>query len=566
MLSGLMKRAIVRLGLAVMIPGIVFAQVSSTTPIPFDPNLHIHLQNRIAYGPTPVDTRSIASNAAKWVGDNLNASYADPARLTNLLALMDLPTYNDQLHPNNDIETVAQLQVAYALYSRNQLQQQMTNFWDNHFNTEYNKLRMYFRKHFFDDNNTLGAQLAAYFEWLENRDFRTQALGSFQDLLETSAYGPAMMVYLDTISSQNVNPNENYARELLELHTVGVVGHSQLDVTEASALFTGLTIKPVPPADYGNPLASEVTSAQALAVGDVNFSGQVDIDDQVQVLADWGTNNPDSDINGDGTVDQADLDILLANWGLITYVYGPYYDETDYTSGTKTIFTGSDQIILGDNSTGTRAQKFQEIQDFLAHLAGLERTASYVCAKLIVKFVSPQDPDDLASWPTALITLHGRAVGAWRTNNGDIGKVLESIFDQKEFINNHRYKKTETPFESAVSAIRALETGNTANMGSVDLVSELEYIRESIEEKSFHPFFEIRPPTGFDEENPPGSGNLLARMKLNERTYTGTDSLGFDWSAIITPPATSPDVTYLVQKMLPLMYGPRGIPPPDCDH
>ena len=70
---------------------------------------------------------------------------------------------------------------------------------------------------------------------------RKNALGSFADLLKASARHPAMLTYLDNRSSTKVAPNENYGRELLELHTVGLI-YTESDVKNAARLLTGLTV------------------------------------------------------------------------------------------------------------------------------------------------------------------------------------------------------------------------------------------------------------------------------------------------------------------------------------
>lgn len=78
----------------------------------------------------------------------------------------------------------------------------------------------------------------------ENMFFRENALGNFTDLLKYSAQSPSMLTYLDNWSSNKDNPNENYGRELLELHTLGVDGgYVQKDVVSAAALLTGWTIR-----------------------------------------------------------------------------------------------------------------------------------------------------------------------------------------------------------------------------------------------------------------------------------------------------------------------------------
>ena len=72
---------------------------------------------------------------------------------------------------------------------------------------------------------------------------RKHALGRFSDMLVASARHPAMLAYLDNASSEKDAPNENYARELLELHTVGVgAGYTEAMVASAARLLTGLSI------------------------------------------------------------------------------------------------------------------------------------------------------------------------------------------------------------------------------------------------------------------------------------------------------------------------------------
>ena len=79
---------------------------------------------------------------------------------------------------------------------------------------------------------------------VDDRDvIRPYALGNFRDLLGASAQSPAMLLYLDNISNEKSHPNENYARELLELHTLGVDGgYSQQDVQEVARILTGWTV------------------------------------------------------------------------------------------------------------------------------------------------------------------------------------------------------------------------------------------------------------------------------------------------------------------------------------
>src|SRR4030095_16311861 len=72
---------------------------------------------------------------------------------------------------------------------------------------------------------------------------RAHALGRFSDMLQASAQSPAMMRYLDNARSQKRSVNENYGRELLELHTVGIdAGYTEVDVRQSAYILTGRTV------------------------------------------------------------------------------------------------------------------------------------------------------------------------------------------------------------------------------------------------------------------------------------------------------------------------------------
>src|SRR5207245_4447970 len=77
----------------------------------------------------------------------------------------------------------------------------------------------------------------------QNQLFRRTAMGNFDDLLKAVSSDPAMMVYLDTETNRNGKPNENYARELMELFTTGIGHYSEDDVRESAQAFTGWTLQ-----------------------------------------------------------------------------------------------------------------------------------------------------------------------------------------------------------------------------------------------------------------------------------------------------------------------------------
>lgn len=144
-------------------------------------------------------------------------------------------------------EELMQEKLLREIYSRGQLQEVMTDFWFNHFN-------IYIRK-----NDREAWYLATY----ERDVIRPRALGHFEDLLEAVAHSPAMLMYLD--NQESIGPhslvairaeyagkktapglNENYARELMELHTLGVnSGYTQRDVTELAKVLTGWGLEPL---------------------------------------------------------------------------------------------------------------------------------------------------------------------------------------------------------------------------------------------------------------------------------------------------------------------------------
>ena len=120
------------------------------------------------------------------------------------------------------------------LYSPDQLKEVMTWFWLNHFNVHSGK-------------NNIRVLVGDY----EDEALRPHALGHFRDLLEVTLRHPAMLSYLDNAQNAFGKINENYAREIMELHTMGVgSGYTQKDVQELARILTGVGID-TRPADQG---------------------------------------------------------------------------------------------------------------------------------------------------------------------------------------------------------------------------------------------------------------------------------------------------------------------------
>ena len=192
----------------------------------------VRLLNRAAYGPRPGDAVRVAKmGLAAYVEEQLRPeTLAEDSLLTlRLGALADTLTPDPGLLFDTDdnqlVSALRQSAILRAVYSRRQLQERMVEFWTDHFNIYAFK--------------GAGAQLKV----VDDHDtIRTHALGKFRDLLGASARSAAMLGYLDNTQNRKGVPNENYARELMELHTLGVHGgYSQHDVGEVARCLSGWT-------------------------------------------------------------------------------------------------------------------------------------------------------------------------------------------------------------------------------------------------------------------------------------------------------------------------------------
>ncbi|MEO8999888.1 MAG: DUF1800 domain-containing protein [Rhodanobacter sp.] len=122
-----------------------------------------------------------------------------------------------------------QAELLQAAYGPNQLKEQLVWFWLNHFSL-------------YADKGRIRWELGDY----EQHVIRPHALGKFRDLVMATLESPAMLEYLDNAQNAKGHLNENYARELMELHTLGVnSGYSQQDVQQLALILTGAGIAPI---------------------------------------------------------------------------------------------------------------------------------------------------------------------------------------------------------------------------------------------------------------------------------------------------------------------------------
>ena len=219
-----------------------------------------HYLRRITNGPRPVDIENLVpgypTSLRDYVDQQLDPD-AIPDNDPDYLNLLDLVTPDIPGGEEWTIDSVVREHLIRGLYSEKQLQHVMGYFWKRHFSTSYDKAELVLT--LLTGSPTQGAADAAYEVWEENVAFRDNALGRFEDLLFASAKGPLMLIYLDgaindlppVCNPPSLRANENYARELLELHTLGVdevtgepVNYDENDVRELAKIFTGWKIQP----------------------------------------------------------------------------------------------------------------------------------------------------------------------------------------------------------------------------------------------------------------------------------------------------------------------------------
>lgn len=197
-----------------------------------DVSAELRLTNRMGFGPRPGDLEVVRQlGHAAYVEQQLQADQKEEPRLYLLLNRLDILRMDgEELQDLPRPEMIRQLQQATllrAVYGKNQLFERMVDFWSNHFNIYALKANGPYR---------LPADMAGV--------IRENALGSFPVMLKASARSPAMLDYLDNTVNRSGVANENYARELLELHTLGVHGgYSQREVMEVARCFTGWTVE-----------------------------------------------------------------------------------------------------------------------------------------------------------------------------------------------------------------------------------------------------------------------------------------------------------------------------------
>jgi uncharacterized protein (DUF1800 family) len=341
-------------------------------------------------------------------------------------------------------QELAQAKMVRAILSERQLQEVMTDFWFNHFNIY------------------LGKDSDQWYTTSYERDaIRKNALGKFSDLLLATAQHPAMLVYLDNWLSigpdslaNGVNPknpkskpgnrglNENYGREVMELHTVGVNGgYSQADVTNLSAILTGWTV------DRPYQAGAFQYDPRRHEPGTKTWLGHRIGSGAPFVIQ--GTSSEQAAAAAKAASPMED-DMMMAG--------GPDQKATAVA-----------------NTPGNEGMR--EGLEALNLLAHSPQTAHFICWKIAQRFVA-DDP------PPALVDHMAQT---FLTSDGDIKQVLRTLAASPEF-NSRKYfrNKVKTPMEFLASAYRTTLTEPT-NPGA--LVNAMRTMGM--------PLYQALPPTGY---------------------------------------------------------------------
>jgi uncharacterized protein (DUF1800 family) len=388
-----------------------------------------HVMNRVGYGWSEWTRDRVDQLGVRpFLAEQLTPTTISELTNTDLnsrLASVSNPQGLIDLIRNHFIRTV---------YARRQLEQAYTTFWTNHFNTDWSKIEQYYQAFFpscvedpvpqCDFNFPIRAQAeASRAQYREVGAFRILGFeGNFREMLGASAASAAMIIYLDTISSAVGAPNENYPREVMELHTMGVdAGYTQTDVEELARVLTGWSICKKLPADLDDPLAP--------------------------------------------CLDQYWNDAIL---GSITATYV----AIDHDCTAKTLFANTPQELTIPDTCGNPMNGVQDLNLALDAIVTHPATARFISRKILERFVT-EDPDE------GMIDV---LVDVWKdsTNTygvGDLKALLGAALDLDLFLDPNRIRtKIKTPLEHFASAMRATRGSTDGSTSVLDFLVRSQHV------------------------------------------------------------------------------------------
>ena len=355
----------------------------------------------------------IAATGFQTLGKTVQQQWADHVKAQNV----------DYLQRQRPAIEGRRLKWLKAVYSKRQLFEVMVDFWQNHFNI-----------YPWD-------QTAIFGTWQQfDRDcIRANALGNFHTMLVAVAHSTAMLYYLDNYVSQSGNPNENYAREMFELHTMGAENY----------------LGTVRPDNF--PVLAGVTAgfAQPCPTGYYDW----DVFETARALTGWRVS--DNEAPNQGSTNDGSF----------------YYREGQHDKGQK--------IILGQQIYPNAAAEDDGLRA-LAWLSAHPGTGRYIARKLCRRLIGDFPPQSIVDAAAALFT-------AQKDANDQIAQVLQLILTSAEF-KAAWGEKFKRPFEFAASAVRAV--GGNLSFYGLQYGDELSY---SSYDAIGQPVYGRRPPDGFPD-------------------------------------------------------------------
>ena len=307
------------------------------------------------------------------------------------------------LEPPETVQELQALDLVRAVYSWRPLEQQVALFWSNHFNTDWQESNAFFFRYAADPVRRRIEATAFHYDELEQ--FRRIAFGgNFRQILGASAMSRAMLIYLDTNNSIKGKPNENYARELLELHTMGVdggYGHHEID--EIARVMTGWNVCKKLPSDADDPVAPCIANGLI------------------------------------GTPDEPD-----GSWVV-------NFRANQHDCGMKMLFMGTPHERTIPDTCDSTEDGQVDVVLALDAIAAHPSTSRFLVKKLLRKFVTEDPPQAMIDDVVAVWNDPTNPAGV-----GDLTEVLRAVLMRPEFLDPDQLRdKAKTPFEHVASAFRA---------------------------------------------------------------------------------------------------------------
>ncbi len=361
--------------------------------------------------------------------------------------------------PETNFELLG-LEIVEAVYSRRQLEHQATMFWVNHFNTDYRKSFMFFSAYPYTERAFQSAKL----HHDARNAFRDLAFnGTFRDILEASALSPAMIVFLDTATNVTGAPNENFARELLELHSMGVGnGYTQQDIVELARVFTGWSVCKKRNNQAADPLAPCIT------------------------------------LKNDGTP------------GNTAGAWVRNFDPSLHDSGQKVLYAGTPHEAVIMATSADPEAGIADVDLALDAIAAHPAAARFIASKLLQRFVTETPSQEMINGVIAVWNDPSNPRGA-----GDLREVLRAVLSRPELADPARSRgKIRTPFEQVTAVLRAAR-------GKTDgLTAMRDYLTRMAEVPHENPV-----PTGYPELGGDwlDTNNLLDRQNFALDVTSRTD-------------------------------------------